>query len=71
MIDVQRLRILRTVAEHGSFNKAAGSLRLTPSAVSQHIALPERSLGHPVAVRSTRGATLTEPGRLLVEAAER
>lgn len=30
MIDVQRLRILRAVAEHGSFNKAAGALRLTP-----------------------------------------
>lgn len=70
MIDVQRLRILRAVAEHGSFNKAAGALLLTPSAVSQHIAALERGLGHPVAVRSTRGVTLTEPGRLLVEAAE-
>ncbi|WP_405496865.1 LysR family transcriptional regulator [Streptomyces sp. NBC_00096] len=69
MIDVQRLRILRAVAEHGSFNKAAGALLLTPSAVSQHIAALERALGHPVAVRSTRGVTLTEPGRLLVEAA--
>ncbi|MER7465850.1 LysR family transcriptional regulator [Streptomyces sp. NPDC097981] len=70
MIDVQRLRILRAVAEHGSFNQAARALLLTPSAVSQHIASLERSLGHPVAVRSTRGVTLTEPGRLLVEAAE-
>ncbi|MFD6225617.1 LysR family transcriptional regulator [Streptomyces sp. NPDC060232] len=70
MIDVQRLRVLRAVAEHGSFNKAAGALLLTPSAVSQHIAVLERTLGHPVAVRSTRGVTLTEPGRLLVEAAE-
>ncbi|MFB6810770.1 LysR family transcriptional regulator [Streptomyces sp. NPDC056387] len=70
MIDVQRLRILRAVAEHGSFNRAARALLLTPSAVSQHIASLERSLGHPVAVRSTRGITLTEPGRLLVEAAE-
>ncbi|MCY0943163.1 LysR family transcriptional regulator [Streptomyces antarcticus] len=70
MIDVQRLRILRAVAEHGSFNRAAAALLLTPSAVSQHIAALERSLGHPVAVRSSRGVTLTEPGRLLVEAAE-
>lgn len=69
MIDVHRLRVLRAVAEHGSFNKAAGALLLTPSAVSQHIASLERALGHPVAVRSTRGVTLTEPGRLLVEAA--
>ncbi|MEV6950430.1 LysR substrate-binding domain-containing protein [Streptomyces sp. NPDC051183] len=70
MIDVHGLRILRAVAEHGSFNRAAGALLLTPSAVSQQIASLERSLGHPVAVRSTRGVTLTEPGRLLVEAAE-
>ncbi|MFG2990316.1 LysR family transcriptional regulator [Streptomyces sp. NPDC048257] len=70
MIDVQRLRVLRAVAEHGSFNRAAGALLLTPSAVSQHIAALERTVGHPVAVRSTRGVTLTEAGRLLVEAAE-
>ncbi|WP_326586438.1 LysR family transcriptional regulator [Streptomyces sp. NBC_01294] len=70
MIDVQRLRVLRAVSQHGSFNKAAAALLLTPSAVSQHIAVLERTLGHPVAVRSTRGVTLTEPGRLLVEAAE-
>nr|WSX53496.1 LysR family transcriptional regulator [Streptomyces sp. NBC_00974] len=69
MIDVQRLRILRAVAEHGSFNKAAGALLMTPSAVSQHIAALERGLGHRVAVRSSRGVKLTEPGRLLVEAA--
>ncbi|MER5812219.1 LysR family transcriptional regulator [Streptomyces sp. NPDC002033] len=70
MIDVHRLRILRAVAEHGSFNRAAAALRLTPSAVSQHIAVLERSLGHPVAERSTRGVTLTGAGRLLVEAAD-
>ncbi|MGW5343621.1 LysR substrate-binding domain-containing protein [Streptomyces sp. HUAS TT3] len=70
MIDVQRLRVLRAVAEHGSFNRAAAALLLTPSAVSQHIAVLERSLGRPVAVRSTRGVTLTDAGRLLVEAAD-
>ncbi|GGZ72495.1 LysR family transcriptional regulator [Streptomyces subrutilus] len=70
MIDVQRLRVLRAVAEHGSFNRAAAALMLTPSAVSQHVASLERTLGHPVAVRSTRGVTLTESGRLLVEAAQ-
>ncbi|MFH7597298.1 LysR family transcriptional regulator [Streptomyces racemochromogenes] len=70
MIDVHRLRVLRAVADHGSFNRAAAALRLTPSAVSQHIAALERGLGHPVAERSTRGVTLTEAGRLLVETAE-
>ncbi|GAA3082121.1 LysR family transcriptional regulator [Streptomyces olivoverticillatus] len=60
MIDVQRLRVLRTVAEHGSFNRAAAALRLTPSAVSQHVAALERSLGARVVERSTRGVTLTQ-----------
>ncbi|MEZ0069551.1 molybdate transport repressor ModE-like protein [Streptacidiphilus sp. MAP12-20] len=70
MIDVQRLAVLREVARQGSFNRAAAELRFTPSAVSQQIAALERSLGVPVVERSTRGVTLTEAGRLLVEAAD-
>ncbi|MER7172564.1 LysR family transcriptional regulator [Streptomyces mesophilus] len=70
MIDVQRLRVLRAVAEHGSFNRAATELRLTPSAVSQHIAALERSLGTEVVSRSTRGVALTPAGRIMVAAAE-
>ncbi|WP_018349318.1 LysR family transcriptional regulator [Longispora albida] len=70
MIDVQRLRVLREVARHGSFSKAAAALRFTPSAVSQQIAALERTLGAAVVDRSTRGVVLTESGRLLVEAAE-
>ncbi|MBB6346325.1 molybdate transport repressor ModE-like protein [Nonomuraea muscovyensis] len=70
MIDVKRLRILREVACHGSFSKAADALRFTPSAVSQQIAALERSIGAPVVERSTRGVVLTEPGRLLLDAAE-
>ncbi|WP_432093227.1 LysR family transcriptional regulator [Streptomyces sp. bgisy100] len=70
MIDVQRLRVLRAVAEHGSFNRAAAALRLTPSAVSQHVATLERSLGAQVVARSTRGVTLTPAGRIMVGAAE-
>ncbi|WP_214415394.1 LysR family transcriptional regulator [Sphaerisporangium fuscum] len=70
MIDVQRLRVLREVARHGSFNRAAAALRFTPSAVSQQIAALERGLGLAVVERSTRGVTLTEPGRMLVETAE-
>lgn len=70
MIDAHRLRVLHQVARHGSFNKAAVALLCTPSAVSQQIAALERALGTPVVERSTRGITLTEPGRLLVETAE-
>ncbi|MFC9246223.1 LysR family transcriptional regulator [Streptomyces sp. NPDC057136] len=70
MIDIQRLRVLRAVAERGSFNQAAAVLHLTPSAVSQHIAALERSLGAQVVARSTRGVTLTQAGRIMVGAAE-
>ncbi|MFI7363206.1 LysR family transcriptional regulator [Streptomyces sp. NPDC050149] len=70
MIDVQRLRVLRAVAEHGSFNRAAAALRLTPSAVSQHVAALERGLGSQVVTRSTRGVSLTPAGLIMVGAAE-
>jgi len=70
MIDVQRLRVLREVAEHGSFSKAAAALLLTPSAVSQQISALERSLGTAVVERGARGTQLTEPGRMLVETAD-
>ncbi|MEU3726912.1 LysR family transcriptional regulator [Streptomyces sp. NPDC031705] len=70
MIDVQRLRVLRAVADHGSFSRAAAALRLTPSAVSQHVAVLERSLGAQVVTRSTRGVSLTPAGRIMVGAAE-
>jgi molybdate transport repressor ModE-like protein len=70
MIDVQRLRVLQQVAEHGSFSKAAAALLLTPSAVSQQISALERSLGTAVVQRGARGTQLTEPGRMLVETAD-
>ncbi|MFJ9844695.1 LysR family transcriptional regulator [Kitasatospora sp. NPDC101155] len=70
MIDVQRLAVLREVARCGSFNRAAVALHCTPSAVSQQIAALERGLGAPAVERSTRGVTLTDAGRLLVEAAD-
>ncbi|WP_369185533.1 LysR family transcriptional regulator [Streptomyces sp. Y1] len=70
MIDVQRLAVLREVSRRGSFNQAAQALHCTPSAVSQQVAALERGLGAPVVERSTRGVTLTDAGRLLVEAAD-
>ena len=70
MIDIQRLRVLHEVARHGSFSKAAAALRFTPSAVSQHVAALERSVGTEVVHRTTRGVRLTEAGRLLAETAE-
>ncbi len=70
MIDSRRLQVLSQVARHGSFNRAAAEMRLTPSAVSQQISALERSLGTPVVRRSTRGVELTEAGLVLIDAAE-
>ena len=70
MIDVRRLAVLREVARHGSFNRAAVALRLTPSAVSQQISALERTLGASVVRRSTRGVELTDAGRVLAEASD-
>lgn len=70
MIDVRRLAVLREVARQGSFNRAAGALRLTPSAVSQQISALERTLGTAVVRRSTRGVALTEAGRVLAAAGD-
>ncbi|MBL7261778.1 LysR family transcriptional regulator [Paractinoplanes lichenicola] len=71
MIDVRRVAVLREVARLGSFNQAAVSLMLTPSAVSQQISALERELGGTAVVqRSTRGVTLTAAGRVLVDAGD-
>jgi molybdate transport repressor ModE-like protein len=70
MIDARRLAVLREVARHGSFNRAAAALRLTPSAVSQQISALERALGTAVVRRSTRGVELTEAGRVLTSASD-
>jgi molybdate transport repressor ModE-like protein len=70
MLDVKRLRILREVAEHGSFSAAADSLHLTQSAVSQQIAALERETGAVLIDRNRGHMRLTDPGEALVGHAE-
>jgi DNA-binding transcriptional LysR family regulator len=65
MIDVRRLRVLSEVAARGSFSAAAVALRLTQSAVSQHVAALEREVGLPLVERGTRPVELTEAGHAL------
>ncbi len=61
--DLHRMAIFAKVIEHGSFSRAAGSLGLGKSVVSQHVALLERGLGVQLVNRSTRSLALTEDGR--------
>jgi DNA-binding transcriptional LysR family regulator len=65
MLDSRRLRVLRAVAEHGSFAAAALELQYTPSAVSQQIAALEREAGAMLVERSPRGTRLTQAGAVL------
>ena len=66
MLDVRRMRVLREVAQHGSFSAAAEALSFTQSAVSQQIAALERETGATLVERSVRGVRRTVAGRALV-----
>jgi DNA-binding transcriptional LysR family regulator len=70
MLNVARLRVLREVAERGSFSAAADALSYTQSAVSQQIAALEAETGMTLLERGSRGVRLTEAGRTLVEHTE-
>ena len=70
MFDVKQLRVLRAVAEHGSFSAAADALSYTQPAISQQIAALEKRAGTTLVDRGSRGVTLTDAGRALVEHAE-
>lgn len=68
-LDPRRLMIFREVARRGSLSAAAAALGWTQPAVGQHVQRLERDLGLALALRSTRGITLTEAGtRLLAHA---
>src|SRR6516225_4832479 len=64
MLDYSALRAVAMVAQTGSFEKAAGVLNVTPSAVSQRVKQLEERLG---AVLIARGSpcTATEKGEWL------
>jgi DNA-binding transcriptional LysR family regulator len=69
MLDAGRLVMLREVALRGTIASAARSLGLTPSAVSQQLAVLEREAGCALLDRSPRGVALTGAGRALAERA--
>src|ERR1700704_1246112 len=70
MLNVSRLRVLREVANQGSFSAAADALAYTQSAVSQQIAALEAEVGMTLLERRPRGVRLTAAGRTLVEHTE-
>jgi DNA-binding transcriptional LysR family regulator len=70
MLDVKRMRVLREVANSGSFSGAADVLYLSQSAVSQQVATLEREVGMPLLERTSAGPKLTDAGRALVTHAD-
>jgi DNA-binding transcriptional LysR family regulator len=65
------LRVLREVAQAGSFSAAAHSLGYTQSAVSRQVAALEAVAGRRLFDRSRNGVTLTAPGMHLLARAVR
>lgn len=69
-LDPKRLIELLSIAESGSFTKAAAARRVSQPALSNSMALLEKALGVRVLERSRNGAALTDYGRLLATHAQ-
>jgi LysR family nitrogen assimilation transcriptional regulator len=65
-MEFKQLIYFERVAELGGFSKAAESLGLSQSALSQAIRHLEDQLRHTLLVRNGRGVALTDEGRLLL-----
>jgi DNA-binding transcriptional LysR family regulator len=65
-MDVERLRLLRELAERGTVNAAARAMALTPSAVSQQLKILQREAGVALLEPDGRRVRLTDAGRVLV-----
>jgi len=60
------LRVVRAIAERGTFTAAATSLGYTQSAVSRQVAAVERAAGGPVFERRREGVRPTAAGRVIL-----
>lgn len=60
------LRVLREVAERGSFSAAAVELGYTQSGISRQVAVLEQEVGHRLFDRRTGGVRLTAAGQALL-----
>lgn len=67
--DVRRLRYFLAIAREGSLSAAARGLNIAQPALTHHLHELEAQLGRPIAIRSSRGITLTDVGRAVLEQA--
>jgi DNA-binding transcriptional LysR family regulator len=70
-ISFRQLRAAVSIAEHGSFRRAAESLHLSQPALSLTIAELERALGVTLFDRTSRSVSATEMGNFFVQGAAR
>jgi DNA-binding transcriptional LysR family regulator len=66
VLDIVALRSLTAIADTGGFRRAADSLNLSQSAVSQHVRRLERTCGRPLVQRAGSRTRFTADGELLV-----
>lgn len=70
-LDLTKFRTFCSIARKGNFSAVAEDLFMSQSAVSQQIQALERRYGVVLFDRGSKGATLTEPGRILFEKAQK
>ena len=70
MLDPHRLRVFRSVIASGSVQAAADNLRMTSSAVSQHLSALQRETGLTLFEKAGRGIVPTAAARALDEATD-
>lgn len=66
-MDFDRMREFQTIAQTGSFRKAAEELGISPSVLSARFQAFERSLNTELFTRTSRSVTLTETGTLFLQ----
>lgn len=70
-MDIDDLRILKSVAKHGSMNRAAVELHMVQSSVTARIRQLEDELGVSLFVRHSRGVRLSDAGERLLSFSRR
>jgi len=69
-IDLNTLQLLRAVAHHRNFTKAAEACGLSQSALTRQVQNAEARLGIALFERTTRSVTITEAGAILLRETE-
>ena len=70
-MELRQLQYLARIARVGGFRRAADELDMSQATLSEQIKLLEQEVGVRLFERGSRMLTLTEPGRVLLERAER